>query len=147
MSVAALKHQDLPPVQTAGLAPPPPLRALPVLPPRAEELVPVDTGERTGAHTGERTGARTGASIGGLAARAVEAAGLEPFVRLAQVHPTLFQGALLPIAALIVMCLVMGGLPALAVGAYFVGCGMILSRKAVKTLLEQAPASGGQQPA
>jgi hypothetical protein len=101
--------------------------ALPALPPRAGALVPVDAGA--------------------LVRRALAATGLEPFVRLARVHPTLVQGAALPIGALLVMCLALGGPPALVVGAYFLGCGMILSRKAVKTLLEQAPASGGQQPA
>jgi hypothetical protein len=82
-----------------------------------------------------------------VAARAVEAAGLEPFVRLARLHPTLFQGITLPITALLVMCLAIGGPAVLVVGAYFVGCGMILSRKAVKTLLVQVPGSDGQQPA
>jgi hypothetical protein len=82
-----------------------------------------------------------------VAARAVEAAGLAPFVRLARLHPTLFQGIALPIGALLVMCLAIGGPAALVVGAYFVGCGMILSRKAVKTLLDQVPGSGGQRPA
>jgi hypothetical protein len=104
---------------------------LPALPPHRSSLVPVDTGTRARA----------------LVRRAVAATGLEPFVRLARVHPTLVQGAALPIGALLVMGTATGGAPALVIGAYFLGCGMILSRNAVKTLLEQAPANGGQHPA
>jgi hypothetical protein len=80
-----------------------------------------------------------------LLARAVEAAGLEPFVRLARLHPTLFQGIALPIGALLVMCLVMGGLPAVVIAAYFLGCGMILSRRAVKDLLAHERDTGSGQ--
>ncbi len=130
MSLQALstQHEDLPPLRTPDLLPTP---TLPARPPRLGALVP----------------ARAGAAPRTLFDRAVEAAGLEAFVRLARVYPALFQGMALPIGALLVMCLVMGGLPTLVVGAYFLGCGMILSRKAVKSLLDQAPAQGGQQPA
>jgi hypothetical protein len=109
--------------------------------------VAADPAERCSGRAGRAARGSRDAIPRAVVARAVEAAGLEPFVRLARLHPTLFQGIALPIGALLVMCLAMGGPAVLVVGAYFIGCGMILSRKAVKTLLDQVPGSGGQRPA
>lgn len=97
----------------------------------------------------QRTGVRDEAEtrIRALAARAMDAAGLLPFLRLARAYPALAQGVALPVIALLVICLVLGGPPMLVVGAYFLGCGMILARTAVKTLLDQVPGSGTRQPA
>jgi hypothetical protein len=129
VAVRNMTRDTLPPFLPVYAAPAP--APLPALRARSAALLPADPGQRADA----------------LVARAVEAAGIEPFLRLARLYPTLFQGLALPIGAMLVMCLVMGGPAVLVVGAYFVGCGMILSRKAVATLLDQLPESGGQQPA
>lgn len=127
-AVRTLTRPAVPPLLADAAAPVPAPPALPVPRPRGAR----DVAE---------------ARLRALAARAMEASGLQPFVKLARAYPALAQGIALPIGALLVICLVLGGPPMLVVGAYFLGCGMILARTAVKTLLDQAPAAGARQPA
>jgi hypothetical protein len=70
---------------------------------------------------------------------AADRAGLGCFIDLATRYPTLAQGIALPLVALLIMAVIMGGPAMIVVGAYFIGCGMILARKAVQSIVDNAP--------